>query len=75
MGSGSSSMDRQIENQERYVSQNLSKMKKSLPIGHYSDQQIKARLRQKYCGETYREKDSFVIDRHWNKAMGTRQNI
>ena len=64
-------MDRQIDHQEAYVSKHLSKMKSALP-SIYNDQKIKARLRQTYYNDNYREKDSFVLDRHWNKAMGTR---
>ena len=69
MGGGSS---RQIENQEAYVSKHLSTMKAALPKDKYNDTQIKGRLRQEFNGETYREKDSWVMDRTWNYAKRAR---
>jgi hypothetical protein len=62
MGGGASSG---VEGQERYVAQHLHDVKKRNE--GLSDTQLKGRLRQEYHGDRYREKDSWVLDRTWER--------
>jgi hypothetical protein len=66
MGSGESVY---VQNQERFVRDNLENYKKNLP-SHYGNSQIKGKLRQLYANTDtkYENKRSYIMDDEWNKA-------
>lgn len=72
MGGDSSTHNNYVDNQERYVSREFEKVKKSLPQGRYNNCQIKGKLRQEYAsrenGGCYNEKDLWINDKIWNNA-------
>ena len=66
MGGGES---RYVQDQERFVRENVEQYKKVLPQ-QYSNNQIKGKLRQLYANsDTHeRNKRSYIMDYEWNKA-------
>lgn len=66
MGGGES---RYVQDQERFVRDNVEQYKKVLP-NHYSHSQIKGKLRQLYANSDTRDenKHSYISNYEWNKA-------
>lgn len=66
MGSGES---KYVQDQERFVRDNVDLYKSALPK-HYSSSQIKGKLRQLYANTDTRNENkySYVIDNEWKKA-------
>ena len=66
MGAGES---RYGQDQERFVRENVEQYKRVLPQ-HYSNNQIKGKLRQLYANTDtqQRNKHSYIMDYEWNKA-------
>jgi hypothetical protein len=65
MGAGESVY---VQNQERFVNNNINNYKKVLP-SHYSNSQIKGKLRQLYANSDtcQRNKNSYIVDYEWSK--------
>lgn len=66
MGGGES---RYVQDQERFVNQNVGNFKKVLPE-HYSKSQIKGKLRQLYANSDCSKdnKNSYILDNVWIDA-------
>ncbi len=66
MGGGES---RYVQDQERFVNNNIDNYKKALP-DYYSNSQIKGKLRQLYAksDSCQRNKNSYIVDCEWSKV-------
>ena len=66
MGSGES---KYVQDQERFVRENMDAYKKALP-NRYSNTQVKGKLRQLYANTdmSKENKYSYIMDYEWNKA-------
>jgi len=66
MGGGES---KYVQDQERFVRENVALYKKVLP-SHYCEGQIKGKLRQLYANSDTqdRNKNSYIMDYEWKKA-------
>lgn len=70
MGGGES---KYVQDQERFVRENMDAYKKALP-DRYSYSQVKGKLRQLYANTdmSKENKYSYIMDYEWNKA---KQNV
>ena len=66
MGSTSSSFDRRIELQERFVRESLPMAQEKLG-NRYTEKQIKGKLRQEYNGAGYG--DGYVLQSDWGPVQ------